>query len=542
MSTHTTPSSGQTSRSNLDSSFTSHHDTSGHSTDTPISADSANRPFSPFTPRQLFPIATPRRNRCPMACTHCRRRKIKCQGGQPRCDACVRRGGTCIYASVPKDDSPETREKNSAARLARQARKSRTQPSTPNPSTQHNSPISLSTTSFRETHLPDTPFQGPFNSFDIGLATVSSNSTSNSGFSTPFDSPRSVAPPSLPMFSGRSDYPSLSNNPIVSNVGFSGSSPLSGIQGSGLLDQNRSRTFMARMHGHRKNLSCPPPTLLWARPTPGPLSTPQPENSTIIPPGQFLPVPSYSSLTDNHINRQQYIQHQMTSHQSTSEWSNSLPYLNMSSFNLSHNNPNDMVSLQQESETFEMNHLTLGPAIHSMSNEGISNREFNMERSYTPTQTSSYHSDSHQGHLTPISIPDRSQTDTPYHTPIEQTPYFPTSEGGGWYDPDTSFQSQPFTSQNHLNPHQTHASNFTMRQDNHMIPQVDQGHMSAPETPALSTPTSTSNSGSYLDENNVLEWGMRHGNKGLGIQVPTWNQREVQMDEFRYNGYPHASV
>ncbi|KAF2846070.1 hypothetical protein T440DRAFT_406506, partial [Plenodomus tracheiphilus IPT5] len=44
------------------------------------------------------------------ACAECRQRKVRCDGGQPYCQNCSRRGSECIYVRNSSQDKQEMME------------------------------------------------------------------------------------------------------------------------------------------------------------------------------------------------------------------------------------------------------------------------------------------------------------------------------------------------------------------------------------------------------------------------------------------------
>ncbi|PWN29444.1 hypothetical protein BDZ90DRAFT_273434 [Jaminaea rosea] len=57
------------------------------------------------------------RQRATMACVHCRRRKIRCDGQEPACGTCQRLNKPCEYEAISEEENVIAREKKRASRI-----------------------------------------------------------------------------------------------------------------------------------------------------------------------------------------------------------------------------------------------------------------------------------------------------------------------------------------------------------------------------------------------------------------------------------------
>lgn len=70
----------------------------------PSLPDSAPLPVpTEASPGESFEVPKPKR----VACAICRKRKLKCDGGRPKCGTCARLGHNCAYDEVRRKSGPK---------------------------------------------------------------------------------------------------------------------------------------------------------------------------------------------------------------------------------------------------------------------------------------------------------------------------------------------------------------------------------------------------------------------------------------------------
>jgi Fungal Zn(2)-Cys(6) binuclear cluster domain len=79
---------------------------SGRASPKPESPESSRPRKGQASFSQSTPLAGTNRH---IACKACRERKVRCGGGQPACQGCVKRGQDCVYA-IPRDQDSANEE------------------------------------------------------------------------------------------------------------------------------------------------------------------------------------------------------------------------------------------------------------------------------------------------------------------------------------------------------------------------------------------------------------------------------------------------